>query len=499
MPIVKNRGLGSWPQRRARMTPHRIALTDGEQTITYQTLADRSGALANAFRGLGIRAGDRVAYLGPNHSTYFDVLFGATALGAIMVPINTRLAAPEVRYVLSDSGADVIVAAPTHEGVLSNALAGSEGHRVISTGLELDEMIESAHRTWVDDEVALDDVAIIMYTSGTTGRPKGAMLTHGNLTWNIANVLIDLDLRHDELALIVAPLFHIAALAMISLPILVKGGTLLLQPGFEPTAALELIENYGVTQMFGVPTMFNLMAKTETWADADISSLRAVMCGGAPVPKATIETYLERGIVFLQGYGMTETAPGLLFLDGPSSTTKAGSAGVPSFFTDVRLVDPTMQDVAAGERGEVLAAGPNVMKGYWQRPGETSRSFNDGWFHTGDVATRDDDGYYTIVDRVKDIIISGGENIYPAEIEDALLFHPAVAEAAVIGVPNDQWGEVGRAIVVLREKVTEEELMAFLEERLARYKLPKSIIFTDDLPKSGAGKILKRSLRERYP
>ncbi|MGA9595449.1 MAG: long-chain fatty acid--CoA ligase [Acidimicrobiia bacterium] len=499
MPIVKNRGLGSWPQRRARMTPHRIALTDGEQTITYQTLADRSAALANAFRGLGIRAGDRVAYLGPNHSTYFDVLFGATALGAIMVPINTRLAAPEVRYVLSDSGADVIVAAPTHEGVLGNALAGSEGHRVISTGLELDEMIESAHRTWVDDEVALDDVAIIMYTSGTTGRPKGAMLTHGNLTWNIANVLIDLDLRHDELALIVAPLFHIAALAMISLPILVKGGTLLLQPGFEPTAALELIENYGVTQMFGVPTMFNLMAKTETWADADISSLRAVMCGGAPVPKATIETYLERGIVFLQGYGMTETAPGLLFLDGPSSTTKAGSAGVPSFFTDVRLVDPTMQDVAAGERGEVLAAGPNVMKGYWQRPGETSRSFNDGWFHTGDVATRDDDGYYTIVDRVKDIIISGGENIYPAEIEDALLFHPAVAEAAVIGVPNDQWGEVGRAIVVLREKVTEEELMAFLEERLARYKLPKSIVFTDDLPKSGAGKILKRSLRERYP
>ena len=499
MPIVKNRGLGSWPQRRARMTPHRIALTDGEQTITYRTLADRSAALANAFRGLGIRAGDRVAYLGPNHSTYFDVLFGATALGAIMVPINTRLAAPEVRYVLSDSGADVIVAAPTHEDVLSNALAGSEGHRVISTGVELDEMIQSARPTWVDDEVALDDVAIIMYTSGTTGRPKGAMLTHGNLTWNIANVLIDLDLRHDEMALIVAPLFHIAALAMISLPILVKGGTLLLQPGFEPTAALELIENYGVTQIFGVPTMFNLMAKSETWADADISSLRAVMCGGAPVPKATIETYLERGIVFLQGYGMTETAPGLLFLDGPSSTTKAGSAGVPSFFTDVRLVDPTMQDVAAGERGEVLAAGPNVMKGYWQRPGETSRSFNDGWFHTGDVATRDDDGYYTIVDRVKDIIISGGENIYPAEIEDALLFHPAVAEAAVIGVPNDQWGEVGRAIVVLRERVTEEELMAFLEERLARYKLPKSIIFTDDLPKSGAGKILKRSLRERYP
>jgi fatty-acyl-CoA synthase len=222
------------------------------------------------------------------------------------------------------------------------------------------------------------------------------------------------------------------------------------------------------------------------------------MCGGAPVPKATIETYLNRGVAFLQGYGMTETAPGLLFLDGPSSTTKAGSAGIPSFFTDVRLVDENLNDVDPGERGEVLAAGPNVMNGYWGRPGETRQSFSDGWFHTGDVATRDEDGYYTIVDRVKDIIISGGENIYPAEVEDALLFHPAVAEAAVIGVPNEKWGEVGRAVVVLREDASEHELLSFLESRLARYKIPKSIVFADELPKSGAGKILKRHLRESY-
>jgi fatty-acyl-CoA synthase len=498
MPIVNNSGLGSWPQRRARMTPDRIALTDGSNGLTYRRLADRSAALSNAFRNLGIEHGDRIAYLGPNHSTYFDVLFGATALGAIMVPVNTRLAAPELEYVLTDSGASLVVVAPSHRQVLERAIGGDAAQRVISTDGELDGLIDAASPAWVDEQVSLDDVAVIMYTSGTTGRPKGAMLTHGNLTWNVANVLIDLDFRHDEIGLIVAPLFHIAALAMISLPLLVKGGTLLLQPSFDPTAALELIERHGVTQMFGVPTMFNLMAKTDAWPDTDVSSLRAVMCGGAPVPKATIETYLTRGVVFLQGYGMTETAPGLLFLDGPSSTTKAGSAGVPSFFTDVRLVGPDLQDVAPGERGEVLAAGPNVMKGYWQREGATRQSFSRGWFHTGDVAVVDEDGYYTIVDRVKDIIISGGENIYPAEIEDALLYHPAVAEAAVIGVPNDQWGEVGRAVVVLRDQVSEEELLSFLEDRLARYKLPRSIVFADQLPKSGAGKILKRELRERY-
>jgi fatty-acyl-CoA synthase len=498
VPIVKNRGLGSWPQRRARMTPNRVALTDGDRSTTYRELADRASALSNAFRDMGVQRGDRVAYLGPNDSKYFDVMFAVTALGAIMVPVNTRLAAPELAYVLEDSGAETVVVAPSHREVLAAAIGPEPSQQIISTETDVDQLITRASSEWIDEEVRLEDVAIIMYTSGTTGHPKGAMLTHGNLTWNVTNVLIDLDFHHDEVALIVAPLFHIAALAMISLPLLVKGGTLLLQAGFDPARALELIEEHKVTQIFGVPTMFNLMAKTDAWSTADISSLRAIMCGGAPVPNSTIETYLDRGVIFLQGYGMTETSPGLLFLDGPSSTTKAGSAGVPSFFTDVRLVDAELRDVAPGEPGEVLAAGPNVMRGYWKRPQATAAAFSGDWFHSGDVATVDEDGYYTIVDRVKDIIISGGENIYPAEVEDALLFHPAVAEAAVIGVPDERWGEVGRAIVVAREVVTEDELLTFLESRIARYKLPKSIVFADELPKSGAGKILKRQLRDTY-
>ncbi len=482
------------------MTPDRVALTDGSATTSYRELADRTTRVANTLRDQGVRRGDRVAYLGPNHSTYFDVLFGACAIGAIVVPVNTRLAVPELEFVLSDSGAHTVLVAPSHQGVLERALHSLPHHRVISTAGELDQLMETADPSWVDEPVDLDDVAIVMYTSGTTGRPKGAMLTHGNLTWNVTNVLIDLDLRHDEVALVVAPLFHIAALAMISLPVLVKGGTLLLQSAFDPEGALNLIECHAVTQMFGVPTMFNAMAKNDAWPGADLSSLRTVICGGAPVPTAIIETYLERDIVFLQGYGMTETAPGLLFLDGPSSTTKAGSAGVPSFFTDVRLVDAEMKDVLPGERGEVVASGPNVMRGYWGMPGETAESFSGDWFHTGDVATTDDDGYYTIVDRVKDIIISGGENVYPAEIEDALLYHPAVAEAAVIGVPHADWGEVGRAVVVLRPGHTagEDELLAFLDGRLARYKIPKSVVFVAEIPKSGAGKILKPEIRMRH-
>lgn len=482
------------------MSPDRVALETHELHRTYGELDDRTTRLANALDDLGVQRGDRVAYIGPNHPSYFDTLFGVTALGAIMVPVNTRLAPPELSYLLEDSGASVAVVAPSHRSVLDEADHALAPDRVFGTESDLEHLISIGDTGRRDEAVGLDDTAIIMYTSGTTGRPKGAMLTHGNLTWNVTNVLIDLDLRHDEKALVMAPLFHIAALAMLSLPIFVKGGTLRLEPSFDPVRALELIEAEALTQMFGVPAMFNAMAGTDTWDSTDLSSLRTVMCGGAPVPRSTIETYLGRGVVFLQGYGMTETAPGLLFLDGPSSTTKAGTAGVPSFFTDVRLVDDTLDDVAPGARGEVLASGPNVMRGYWNNPSASAASFSAEWFHTGDVAIADDDGYYTIVDRVKDIIISGGENIYPAEVEDALLYHPDVREAAVIGVPDDRWGEVGRAIVVLRPDTTldEESLLSHVGQRLARYKVPKSVTFVDDLPKSGAGKVLKPQLRQRY-
>jgi fatty-acyl-CoA synthase len=352
----------------------------------------------------------------------------------------------------------------------------------------------------VDAPVRLDDPAVIIYTSGTTGRPKGATLSHGNITWNCVNVLVDTDLASDEVALVCAPLFHVAALNMVSLPILMKGGTVVLTGGFDPDVALELIARHGVTVMFGVPSMFNAMAQVPAFASSDLSSLRRLLCGGAPVPLSTIRTYLDRGIPFLQGYGMTETSPGALFLGAERAAAKAGSAGVASFFTDVRVVRPDGSDVAPGEKGEVVVAGPNVMRGYWNRPDATAEVMDGDWFRSGDVALVDDDGYVTIVDRMKDVIISGGENVYPAEVEDVIYGHPDVAECAVIGVPDERWGEVGRAIVVRRAGTTLDEraLLEHLDGRLARFKLPRSVIFTDRLPRSGAGKVLKAELRATF-
>ncbi|HET6727957.1 MAG TPA: long-chain fatty acid--CoA ligase, partial [Jiangellaceae bacterium] len=352
----------------------------------------------------------------------------------------------------------------------------------------------------IDTPVRLDDPAVIIYTSGTTGRPKGATLSHGNITWNCVNVLIDTDLASDEVALVCAPLFHVAALDMVSLPMIMKGGTVVLMGAFDPSQVLELIERHRITVMFGVPAMFDALAQAPGFATADLSSLRRLLCGGAPVPLSTIRTYLDRDIPFLQGYGMTETSPGALFLGAERAADKAGTAGVASFFTDVRVVRPDGDDVAPGEKGEVVVAGPNVMLGYWNRPDATAEVMDAEWFRSGDVAVVDDDGYVTIVDRMKDVIISGGENIYPAEVEDVIYSHPDVAECAVIGVPDERWGEVGRAIVVRRAgaALDERAVLGHLDGRLASYKLPRSVVFADALPRSGAGKVLKGELRAAF-
>jgi fatty-acyl-CoA synthase len=338
---------------------------------------------------------------------------------------------------------------------------------------------------------------VIMYTSGTTGRPKGAALSHANIHWNTVNLLIDVDLAGDEVTLVNAPMFHVAALNQTVLPTLLKGGTVVLD-SFDPARTLSSIARHRVTYLFGVPAMFQAVANTPEWATADLSSVRTMICGGAPVPEQVITTYRERGLVFLQGYGLTESSPSALFLRAAESD-RVGSAGTPCFFTDVRVIDADGRDVRAGEPGEVILHGPNVMSGYWGRPDATAAVLSpDGWLRTGDVAIADEDGFLYIRDRIKDVIISGGENIYPAEVEDVLLKHPAVRDCAVIGVADERWGEVGRAIVVARETVSPEALVTFLNGRIARYKIPKSVVFTDTLPRTASGKLLKSALREDF-
>lgn len=473
------------------MTPDRVALTYGKENRTYRELTTRVNRLASALRGLGVRRGDRVAYLGPNHPALVETFFAAGALGAVFVPLNTRLAPPELEYVLRDAGAEILLLGEGRDG------AGLPGRHVPADGFE--DLVASGDPEPLDEPVALDDPCLIMYTSGTTGRPKGAVLTHGNLIWNCYNLLLGVDVTSDEMTLISAPLFHVAALNQTLLPTFLKGGCSVLMPSWEVDACYDLIEEHGITWMFGVTTMFAAFARSPRWPDADLSSLRHLMAGGASVPAALIRTYQERGLVFCQGYGLTETAPGATFLEASQSARKVGSAGVPVFFADVRVVRADGTDAPPGEPGEVLIQGPNVTPGYWRDPDATGAAFTpDGWFHSGDVAVLDEDGHLYIVDRVKDMFISGGENVYPAEVEAAIFEHPAVAEVAVLGVPDAKWGEVGRAFLVLRPgaQVTAGELRDFLRSRLASYKIPVYVDVVDELPKTGSGKIHKPRLRD---
>ncbi|CAM5630646.1 acyl-CoA synthetase [Streptomyces tanashiensis] len=501
---MRNQGIGSWPARRDRRSPRRTALLHEGRPIDYAELHGRCTRLAHALRGAGVERGDRVAYLGPNHPAFLETLFATGLLGAVFVPLNTRLAVPELLHQLADSGSGVLVHAGQPAERVTELAEGAALATLLAVdggpGASYEELLAAAATEPVDEEVGPEDVCLIMYTSGTTGRSKGAVLTHGNIVWNSLNVLVDTDLAGDEVTLVAAPLFHTAALNMSCLPTLLKGGTVLLESSFDPDRVLRLIERHRVTRMFGVPTMYDAMAAAPGWVDTDLTGLRTLLCGGAPVPSRTVRAYLDRDLAFVQGYGMTETAPGALILDRADAVSRAGSAGVPHFFTDVRVLLPSGEEAAPGEKGEVVVAGPNVTPGYWNLPEATAAAFRDGGFRSGDVATVDEDGYVRLVDRLKDMIISGGENIYPAEVEDALLGHPDVAEAAVIGVPDARWGEVGRAVVVTRAgaTVTEGELIAHLEGRLARYKIPRSVVLAPALPRNAAGKLLKAPLRARY-
>lgn len=503
---VRNQGIGSWPARQANASAQRTAIVFGEQEWTYAQLYERVSRLANALADLGVRHGDRVAYLGKNHPSFLETLFAANALGAIFVPLNFRLTGRELAYILGDADPRVFVYAEEYAATVGEirdelrtphevVLAAPSKH---ARGYE--QLVASADAAAPDPPVALDDTCMIMYTSGTTGRPKGVMLSHANITWNCANMLTDTDLRADEVSLLVAPLFHSAGLCMGCLPVLLKGGQAILESGFDVERALGLIEARRVTCFFGVPAMFNSLASSPRWPETDVSSLRILQCGGAPLPVATIRTYEQRGLGITQGYGLTETSPGALLLRSRDSLRKPGSAGTSHFFSDVRVVRPDMTDVSPGERGEVIVAGPNIMQGYWQLPDETAKVMTDGWFHSGDVATVDEEGYVYITDRIKDMIISGGENIYPAEVENALHDHDDVAECAVIGVADERWGEVGKAIVALRPGATAspDDILGFLDGRLARYKIPKSIELVEALPRNASGKILKTELRKTF-
>lgn len=496
-------GIGSWPARRARMTPGARAFVQDDAVVTYAEVDRLVEAVAHGLRARGVAAGDRVAFLGLNSIELAVTLFATARLGAVFLPLNTRLAPPELAWILTDAEPTLLVHADDFdEAVTSGAVAalGLPSHRFTAAGGRgLDGLAAPAGER-IDVEVGLDDVFMIQYTSGTSGRPKGVMLTHGNIAWNAFNLLVDVDVRSDEIALVTAPLFHTAALNQVLLPTFLKGGTSLIAARFDPAAAIATIERERVTLLFGVTSMYQALAQEPTWATADLDSLRSALSGGAPIPRTLLDTWQSRGLHIIQGYGLTEASPGTTMLRAGDGLDKLGSAGTPCFFTDVRVVAPGNEEAAPGQAGEVHVSGPNVTPGYWHNEAATEAAFDGPWLRTGDVAMLDDDGFLYVVDRVKDMFISGGENVYPAEVEQALYTHPGVAEAAVIGVPDERWGEVGRAVVVRRPDsgLTESGLLEHLDGRLARYKIPKAVVFVDEIPHNASGKLLKSRVRELY-
>lgn len=515
-----NRGIGDWIHRRRVKSAGRIAVISAAGELTYDEWAERIDRLANALAARGVQRGHRVAYLGENYPSFLETLFATGSLGAVFVPLNTRLAPPEINFALEDSGATVLISSVTLEPL---AVAGSRGTGVgtlatVQDGpaataehrdgdleaLDYEDLLAAGGPVRPDVAVDLDDLALILYTSGTTGKPKGAMLTHGNLTWNAFNVLTDLDVTTETRALMIAPMFHVASLGMGALPTLLKGGTLVLEPRFEPGRVLGLIEEHRITSMAGVPTTYQLLAEHPDWETADLSSVSILTCGGSAVPTRVLDAYEDRGLAIAMGYGMTETSPGATVLPARYSRSKQGSGGLPHFHTAVRVVDPAGQVCPPGEVGEIQVQGPNVIAAYWNRPDATAESFEqaeDGtWLRTGDMGYRDEEGFLFISDRLKDMIISGGENIYPAQVEQEVAQLDAVAAVAVIGVPDERWGEVPRAVVVVREghELTEEDVIGHLDGRLARYKIPKSVVFTDEMPRTASGKIRKPDLRRQF-
>jgi len=496
-----------WLAKRARLSPSRMALMEAStgRWISYAEWNRRVNRAANALGALGLRKGDILAVLSTNRLEYLDLLFACNKTGVILQALNTRLAVPELQALLQDIPPRALI----YSGDLSEKAATLED--AASVMIALDEPVRGGHRVWGEllkqasdrppDPVPLDleDPWVLCYTGGTTGLPKAAILTYGTITWNAVNTVMSWGLRPDDVAILNAPLFHTGGLNVFTTPLVHIGGASILCAAFDPDQVFDLLERERVTLFFGVPTMFIRLQQYPRWERADFSRCRIVISGGAPCPMPVFERFFEKGVPFKTGYGLTEAGPNNFWLPDEKVRHKPGSVGSPLFHVEVRVVRDG-REVGPGEVGELWIRGPHVIPGYWNRPEETARTIVGGWLRTGDLAMVDEEGDFYIVGRIKDVIISGGENIYPAEVESVMLGHPEVIEAALIGVPDPEWGEVGRAIVVRRpgSALTEEALLAYLRSQLAGYKIPKSVVFVEELPKTGAGKIDKNALRQRY-
>ena len=501
-------GIGSWLKYREIVTPEREAVVIDGKRFNYKQLNLRVNQLSSALQAQRIKHGDRIGVLAYNGIEFVEIIMAAAKLGLILVPLNWRLTPTELSFILSDSSAQTLfydasftaVAEELKSKIPLKNFVSISGASTLKGSVVYDEIIagKAEQEPKPDKEVGFDTPHIIMYTAGTTGKPKGAVLTQGASFWNAVNVVVAMDLTSADRNLNVLPMFHIGGIGLFTLPLFYVGGTVILTRTFDPSKALSLIKQERISIFMGVPAIFLFLAQQPDFAI--MKDVRVIMSGGAPLPVSLVKLYHEKGLRLCQGFGMSEAAPSIAILDLDMYLKKAGSIGRGLMHLEARVVDEQMNDVKPGEIGELVIRGPNVMTGYWNREEATEEAFRGGWFHSGDLARKDEDGDLYIVDRSKDMYISGGENVYPAEVENAIYEIQEIGEAAVIGISDAKWGEVGKAIVAVKpgKKLTEEQIIAFLKGRLAKFKVPASVAFIDVLPRNAMGKVLKNTLREKY-
>ena len=505
--------IGDWIKKWSFLQPHKTAFIFEDRPFTYQQANLRINQLCHLLLARGVRKGDRISVLLYNCHQYIEIFFALSTIGAILVPLNWRLAGPELQFLIEDSGARMLIFDTEFEEVIASIrphlnLSPQDyftvGNPCPGWTKDYEDTLHEYpnHEPLVLSPVGDEDPHIIMYTSGTTGVPKGAVLPHRKTFFNVLNADIFYHLSSKDVMVVTRPLFHSGGLLVNVVPVLYKGGTLILKRRFRPHEIFEAVQKYQVTIIEMAGTLLQFLLQKCDPRQYDLSSVRCYFTGGERIPTAMLKEYYEKGITISQVFGLTETST-ITWLPYEDAIRKMGSVGVPIFHGEVRIVDKRGREVAPGDIGEIIVKGPVVMSEYWNRPDLTAETIRDGWLHTGDLAKMDEDGYIYIVDREKDMYISGGENVYPAEIEKILFTHPRVFDAGIVGVPDEKWGEAGKAFIVLKpgETMAETEVLEFLKGKIAKYKIPKYVEFVMELPKTPSGKIQKYLLKTRplYP
>jgi len=507
--------IGDTLARRSIYTPDHLAVVDTGKTprleLTYRQMNERANRLANWLRDVvGVQQGDRIGIIALDGVEFLDAVFACGKLGAILACYNWRMHWRELLQVIHDTTPKALIFSDEFKDNVRQLLpeAASVTHilHIEGPGLPESQHFETVLQSGsaapvITESVEAEDTVALIFTGGTTGIPKGAQISHRMIVWNTLNTVIH-DILPGDTTVNVFPMFHTGGLLVYTMPLMIVGGTTVLVRRFDPAAVLSLIEEYRADFFAGVPTMYQMLTQAPNWAEVDLSCLRFCTSGGAPLPVTLVEKFAaEKGVRFKQGFGMTEFGPGIFALAPEDAIRKAGSIGRPNFFVDARVVDDQNRPLGPNQVCELVLKGLSFCSGYFNLPDAMDEVVDaDGWFHTGDMARHDEEWYFYIVDRKKDMFISGGENVYPVEIEQTLYRHAAVHQCAVIGVPDPKWGEIGVACVVHQPgaAVTAEQLLTHLRANLASYKVPKRVEFLDALPISAAGKILKRDLRERF-